>query len=590
MGMCGKMWSWFKNQKISRKLLISNTGIILIMSLLIGGVGYDVAKNILISRTVKQSEALMGQLSSNMNYAVGALENLLTSQTYNKEFGTVLGRNPGNGESKKQYDKKKEVETYGYNLINFNKYIKNVIISDNFGNTYSMSDGTYPLAEEEPSLDYDRAYEMWGPTYWKPYTEELVFATRVIFDYTTMKPAGMIAIGVDASYFKEMYGDMVKDDSGSIVVMNRNEEILLSSDEKSSVITGNILSKYPAVYKEWGEIYYKNDKYLYVVWPTEGKRLQLMFILSDAAISAEILQVLRPLVFVTLAAVILSGIFASMISRQITSNIKLLMSNIQRISQGDFSRKIIPESHDETGILAERFNDMSEQIQKLIVTVSNEKVLKKNSELKALQFEYDSLQAKINPHFLYNTLESINSLAKLKGEEQIADSIYLLGNYLREAISSRKKFVTLEEEIQNIRNYVEIQKLSYGDKISVNFELDEALMEAVVPKLILQPLVENAIVHGIEPKIGNGLIRISASCEGADMRLTVWDNGVGISEKQMENVMEAEESRHTKVGLMAVHKRIQILYGMDYGVAIQSSRESGTEIAVRLPIKLEDEV
>ena len=213
--------------------------------------------------------------------------------------------------------------------------------------------------------------------------------------------------------------------------------------------------------------------------------------------------------------------------------------------------------------------------------------------MKALQFEYDSLQAKINPHFLYNTLESINSLAKLKGQQDIADSIFLLGKYLREAISSKRKFVLLEEEIQNIRNYVKIQQLSYGDKIQIIFHVDEALLDVVVPKLILQPLVENSIVHGIEPKIGKGRIEITARCEKKDMYIVVWDDGVGISREQLENTMEHKPGNsgyeHTKVGLMAVHKRIRILYGEAYGIHIHSSPQEGTSIMIKLPINFEDE-
>lgn len=118
-----------------------------------------------------------------------------------------------------------------------------------------------------------------------------------------------------------------------------------------------------------------------------------------------------------------------------------------------------------------------------------------------------------------------------------------------------------------------------------------------MPKLILQPLVENAIVHGIEPKIGNGIIKITARCEGKDMLIEVWDDGVGFTEEQLKNSMENEgvsakksSYEHTKVGLMAVHKRVRILYGEDYGITIKSAPDDGTCITIKLPIKFEDEV
>lgn len=220
------------------------------------------------------------------------------------------------------------------------------------------------------------------------------------------------------------------------------------------------------------------------------------------------------------------------------------------------------------------------------------KYRKKNSEIKALQFEYDSLQAKINPHFLYNTLESISSLAKLNGQQKIADSICMLGNYLREAISDKRKFVTLEEELENSRQYVEIQKLSYGDKLQVDFEVEEALNEVMVPKLILQPLVENSILHGIEPKIGEGHICIVAGCDKTDMIIKIVDDGVGVTGERITEVMKGKktDSKHTKVGIRAVHKRIQILYGLSYGIQIESRKQEGTAVNIRLPIIFEDEV
>lgn len=371
----------------------------------------------------------------------------------------------------------------------------------------------------------------------------------------------------------------------------------MSTDEKSRKLAGIIMDKYNPINEEGKDIFYNDEKYIYTTWRAKGNGMQVMNLISEKIILNGVFQLLNPIIWSAAFGVLLSAAIAVLISGQISSNLKLLLKNIRRVSKGDFSKKIVPTSYDEIGMLAIEFNEMSAQIQQLLDTVTNEKILKKNSELKALQFEYDSLQAKINPHFLYNTLESINSLAKLKGEPEIADSIYLLGNYLREAISSKKKYVLLEEEIQNIRNYVQIQQLSYGDKAETFFYADESLMETIVPKLILQPLVENAIVHGIEPKIGNGIIKITARCEGKDMLIEVWDDGVGFTEEQLKNSMENEgvsakksSYEHTKVGLMAVHKRVRILYGEDYGITIKSAPDDGTCITIKLPIKFEDEV
>lgn len=588
-------WIKFSNLKIKQKLLISNIGIILIMVCLTGVSGYYISRNLLITTSVKSSVDLMEQLSSNFDYAIESLEDFILMQTFNKDFSGIIGKETEKGNSKALFDRKKKLLNFSYNLMNFNKYIKAVLVQDNFENIYYYSTdySSMSLEEQDDNLAFQKAYEMWGTTYWKPYNEELVFASSLVFDFESMKPLGVISIGIDTAYFKELYKNISSEKANEILVLNQDRQILIGEDNKGRELAEIILEKYKPINEEGKEIYYKNEKYIYTTWKAKGNGIQVMNLISEKVIMDGIFKLLTPVIWSALLGVILSAAIAVLISGQISSNIKLLLTNIRSISKGDFSQKIVPASYDEVGMLAVEFNHMSEQIVQLFKSVTDEKIQKKNSELKALQFEYDSLQAKINPHFLYNTLESINSLAKLKGQQDIADSIFLLGKYLREAISSKRKFVLLEEEIQNIRNYVKIQQLSYGDKIQIIFHVDEALLDVVVPKLILQPLVENSIVHGIEPKIGKGRIEITARCEKKDMYIVVWDDGVGISREQLENTMEHKPGNsgyeHTKVGLMAVHKRIRILYGEAYGIHIHSSPQEGTSIMIKLPINFEDE-
>ncbi|TLD00827.1 sensor histidine kinase [Robinsoniella peoriensis] len=588
-------WIKFSNLKIKQKLLISNIGIILIMVCLTGVSGYYISRNLLITTSVKSSVDLMEQLSSNFDYAIESLEDFILMQTFNKDFSGIIGKETEKGNSKALFDRKKKLLNFSYNLMNFNKYIKAVLVQDNFENIYYYSTdySSMSLEEQDDNLAFQKAYEMWGTTYWKPYNEELVFASSLVFDFESMKPLGVISIGIDTAYFKELYKNISSEKANEILVLNQDRQILIGEDNKGRELAEIILEKYKPINEEGKEIYYNNEKYIYTTWKAKGNGIQVMNLISEKVIMDGIFKLLTPVIWSALLGVILSAAIAVLISGQISSNIKLLLTNIRSISKGDFSQKIVPASYDEVGMLAVEFNHMSEQIVQLFKSVTDEKIQKKNSELKALQFEYDSLQAKINPHFLYNTLESINSLAKLKGQQDIADSIFLLGKYLREAISSKRKFVLLEEEIQNIRNYVKIQQLSYGDKIQIIFHVDEALLDVVVPKLILQPLVENSIVHGIEPKIGKGRIEITARCEKKDMYLVVWDDGVGISREQLENTMEHKPGNsgyeHTKVGLMAVHKRIRILYGEAYGIHIHSSPQEGTSIMIKLPINFEDE-
>jgi two-component system sensor histidine kinase YesM len=296
-----------------------------------------------------------------------------------------------------------------------------------------------------------------------------------------------------------------------------------------------------------------------------------------------------------LVSLLIALILAVVISNNITGNVRLLLQSMSNFSM-DFTHKVIvPSSRDEVGLLAEKFNSMAEKIGELIHTIYNEKLLKQKAEYRTLQFEYKALQAQINPHFLYNTLESIHSLAKLRGDEQVSEMIYLLGKLLRESISKKGDIIYLQEEVDYIRNYLSIHKIIYGQKIEVNYHFDPSLMSFMVPKFILQPLVENSIKHGIEEKPGKGIVSIGCWEKDDDLYLEVSDNGVGIDEQTREHLLNPSEhsklkqkDKHTNVGIISVHKRIQILYGEDYGLNITSELNQGTTIRIRLPIIREE--
>lgn len=584
----------FKNLKIGQKLLICNVGIILIMTFLMGVCGYLISRDMIFENSRQQSEELMEQLGDNYGYAEDTLEELLTSQIYNPGFSALLRKDTEDMSTSQKYDRGKEIKAYASNLINFNQYIDNVLISDNYGNIYyTAGRGEWISPEDyEKCLNREAAYENWGAAFWTPYRENEVMISKLVFDYENMKPIGSVAVGIDTAYFAERYENIVGNGSG-IAVFNKSGEILLASDRRTEEIAKIIKENYPEGQGESEEIYYQNNKYISIWKKTSDSRISVMNVLSQSEISSRIYKKLMlPFILLGCAAILFSVVLALMISGQISRNVKILLEYTKKLGRGDFSGEIEPECYDEVGMLGEEFNNMSLKIQKLLKTVAQERIQKKNSQLKAMEFEYDALQAKINPHFLYNTLESISSLAKIKGQEKISESIYFLGEYLRETISNKKKFVTLEEELENVCHYLEVQKLSYGDRIQAAFQTEEWTLEMMVPKLILQPLVENAILHGLEGKVGKGHICVSSRCFEKKLLIEIKDDGVGMTEERIQAVMENKmdfKPGHTKVGIWAVHKRIQILYGDMYGVSIKSEENKGTSVIVQMPIKFEGE-
>jgi len=210
-------------------------------------------------------------------------------------------------------------------------------------------------------------------------------------------------------------------------------------------------------------------------------------------------------------------------------------------------------------------------------------------QLKTKTAELKALQAQINPHFLFNTLESIRITAQLNKDTQTAKMIHMLGNMFRWSIKDSGMFVSLLEEIDYVSSYLKLQKLRFADAFDVDIDVPDELKKFYVPKLLLQPLVENAIQHGFNNKTKNGIIKIKASPNDKNLILTVTDNGVGMDNEKVLDVVRGlnentdEDGGRFSIGLSNVHQRLSILFGPGYGLEITSKLQDGTKITLTIP-------
>lgn len=220
------------------------------------------------------------------------------------------------------------------------------------------------------------------------------------------------------------------------------------------------------------------------------------------------------------------------------------------------------------------------------------------TRLQQKQAEYLALQNQINPHFLYNALEAIRSDALLADCTEIAETTEALATFFRYTISNMQEYVTFSDELDNAENYFTIQRCRFGDKLSMELEMgNEDLLEARMPKLILQPLVENAVSHGLEGKIEHGTVRIIVENSERTLFLRVRDDGVGMTEEQVARLNEAfagdagpaDGQPRGGIALRNVNSRIRLMFGEDYGLRIFSAAGVGTECCVTLPLLLREE-
>ncbi|MBU3157690.1 sensor histidine kinase [Clostridium estertheticum] len=267
------------------------------------------------------------------------------------------------------------------------------------------------------------------------------------------------------------------------------------------------------------------------------------------------------------------------ISAKISHPIKQLEESMKRVEEGEFNIYIDVKGEDEVERLATAFNLMISKVRYLMGQIVIEQEAKRKSEL-------DALQAQINPHFLYNTLDSIVWMAENGKNDGVITMVTALAKLFRISISRGRNIITVREEIEHAKNYLIIQKIRYKNKFKFEIITQEEVLEYKTTKLILQPLIENSIYHGIEYMVDEGFIRISVSITNGKLLYEVSDNGLGIDPEKLKHLLEyrVKTDAGSGVGVKNVHERIQIRYGMEYGLEIQSEIEEGTTIKIWLPL------
>ncbi len=270
-------------------------------------------------------------------------------------------------------------------------------------------------------------------------------------------------------------------------------------------------------------------------------------------------------------------LYSVRLARQITEPIGELASKAQRLGDGDFSISSVETGSTELQTLDRGFNEMAGRINALMEKqIENQKYLHRA--------ELELLQAQINPHFLYNTLDSISILAENHRDEEVVKMVVSLSVFFRNSLSKGKDIISLHAERDQVTSYLEIQQIRYSDILNYDIQIPDELLDCMVPKLILQPLVENALYHGTKNKRGLGTILITGESRGDDMLLQVKDNGAGMDEEQVKALQAGiYEDRHTGLGLTNVHKRIKLYCGDKYGLSFESKRGEGTVVSVLLP-------
>ena len=277
---------------------------------------------------------------------------------------------------------------------------------------------------------------------------------------------------------------------------------------------------------------------------------------------------------------VLALIFANVLAHSITGRLSSVIRQMQTVRHGPPTPMDSPSAHDEIGDLIDTYNYMTRKMDELMKTQA-----KAAEDLRIAEF--NSLQAQINPHFLYNTMDMINWMALQGQTDEISHAVQSLSRFYKLTLSRKKGISTIARELEHITIYVQLQNMRYHDHIELITDIPDELSEYQIPKLTLQPVVENSILHGIlEKESKSGTIVITGWMENENVVLLVSDDGVGIPPEILSTILSGNgnsQSGGTNIAVYNTHRRLQILYGNDYGLTYSSKPGEGTEVEIRFP-------
>ncbi|AOY77681.1 sensor histidine kinase [Clostridium formicaceticum] len=409
---------------------------------------------------------------------------------------------------------------------------------------------------------------------------------RKLIDFNTLEELGLLTVDIDEMILESSYKSLISGDIEQIFIANKYGEIV-SHPDKSKIgqsIENEVYAKeILAAEKKSGYISFKDQgvKKIAIYSTCDVNDWKLVKIIPYWYLYREIDEIQWKLIRIGVLYVMITSFFMLLFSLKITEPIINMMKLMKKAENGDLGVQIDTKGQDEIGQLGMSFNTMINKMRSLI-----NKLIEEERHKKELEFEV--LHAQINPHFLYNTLNTIRWMAKIQGAKSASSALTALIKLLMISINFGKDMISLEEEIEYVKNYILIQRLRFNERFTIDYNLEEACLSCHIPKLILQPIVENSIIYGLQEEDAKPLnIEIKAYNRQDMLIVEVSDNGPGIKPEILKNILKSEKdaNKFSTVGLNNINQRIKLAFGESYGIKIFTKENHGTNIVVELPCK-----
>lgn len=391
-----------------------------------------------------------------------------------------------------------------------------------------------------------------------------------------------IAVYFSEEYLEDLLHNNLNSTNSVYYLVNSRNSLVASSNER---LAGTYLKRYEAIPEAVGstEEFATTtilDEPLYMGYrEINGTDWRLVSVIPVASVFSESRQVLINTAVLYLLFVVLACATALLLAGSLANRLSLVVEKINQNREKNLVRFEDNADKDEIGQLVFNYNAMVDRINQLMEEQTETAEKLKVSEVKALQ-------AQINPHFLYNMLDMINWLAQSGKQREVALAVQTLSKFYKLTLSKKNITTPIGEELRHVELYVKLQNMRYEDKISFLVDVPDEILDYEIPKLVLQPIVENAIQHGIfEKESKEGSVVIMAWMDGSDIVFVISDDGVGISPEKLPRILDGsyEDGRGSNIGIYNTHLRLQLLYGKEYGLHYESTPGQGTEVQVKLP-------
>lgn len=578
----------FLNGKIGNKLAVYFLMVILIPIVTITTLGNLMYKKSIINEQNASTRQMIGEISNNINFYIKNNEDIITYLSDDPRILKFINLSEADHEVEDEANKtilkfsSLHPEIAGIMVVSS----KDTYASDimyRISRDSLVNEEWYAKAAKNPDKlqIFNRPLGRNVNNVFQYCEDDVVSVSKAIMDKKTNKCIGVILVDIKVNVIKSVIQNIKLGQNGFVYIVDKDGKVIYSPINK---VVYRIKDNW--IQNQKDEILFKNIKgneyeIMSVNSPYTGWRTVGVFPIDG--IENIVKNIKYTSFIIALITLIAAEMLALFFTRSIVNPITELKGLMKKAEQGNFDVYFNKKYDDEVGELGNAFNHMVKEIKKLIKLVQVEEKNKRKAEISILH-------AQIKPHFLYNTLDTIQWMAKEHDASDVVFMVNNLSNILRIGLSSGVEIIKVKQEIEHVKSYLEIQKVRYEDKLNYKMDISEEILDLKIIKITLQPLVENAIYHGIKEKRGAGMISIKGQIKNNKLNFVIEDDGIGIKPEKLKEINAVVKNTNNLnnsslgYGIFNVNARIRLTYGNEYGIEYLSEYGRGTTVNVWHPL------